>query len=77
MRAIVAGLLILMVCSKLSAKNAKVARPTLFNYISTREEYQKYADELWRLMIHEKFDVRVHKTYPLKDVAQAQQVSDP
>lgn len=27
-------------------------------------------------MIHEKFDVRVHKTYALKDVAQAQQVSD-
>jgi len=58
----------------LSAKNVKVARPTLFNYIYTREEYEKYAGELWRLMVHEKFDVRVHKTYPLKDVAQAQQV---
>lgn len=53
-----------------------MARPTLFNYIYTRKEYEKYAGELWRLMIHEKFDVRVHKTYPLKDVAQAQQVSD-
>lgn len=60
---------------KLSAKNAKVARPTLFNYISTREEYEKYADEVFRLMTEAKFDVRVHKTYPLKDVAQAHQVS--
>lgn len=60
---------------KLSAKNVKVMRPTLFNYIYTREEYEKYAGELWRLMIDEKFDVRVHKTYALKDVAQAQQVS--
>jgi len=65
-----------VVSRKLSAKNVKVARPTLFNYIYTRGEYEKYAGELWRLMIHEKFDVRVHKTYLLKDVAQAQQVSD-
>ena len=66
----------MVVLRKLSAKNVKVARPTLFNYIYTRGEYEKYAGELWRLMIHEKFDVRVHKTYLLKDVAQAQQVSD-
>ena len=26
-------------------------------------------------MIEEKFDVRVHKTYPLKDVARAHEVS--
>ncbi|KAL8821968.1 MAG: hypothetical protein Q9191_007202, partial [Dirinaria sp. TL-2023a] len=57
---------------KLSAKNLKLVRPSLPNYIVTREEYEKYAEELWRLMIKEKFDVRVHKTYPLKDAAQAQ-----
>lgn len=60
---------------KLSVKNAKVARPTLFNYIYTREEFEKYAAELFRLMIEEKFDVRVHRIYPLKDVAQAHEVS--
>ena len=59
---------------KLSAKNVKIARPSLYNYIYTREEYEKYADELFRLMIEEKFDVKIHKTYPLKDVAQAHQV---
>ena len=60
---------------KLSAKNVKVARPSLYSYIYTHEEYKKYADELFRLMIDEKFDVRIHKTYALKDVAQAHQVS--
>lgn len=58
--------------TKLSAKNLKLVRPSLPNYIVTREEYESYADELWRLMIKEKFDVRVHKTYALKDAAQAQ-----
>lgn len=58
--------------SKLTAKNLKVVRPSLPNYIYTREEYERYADELWRLMLTEKFDVRVHKTYDLKDAAQAQ-----
>ena len=60
---------------KLSAKNVKVARPSLYNYIYTRGEYEKYADELFRLMTDEKFDVRTHKTYSLKDVAQAHQVT--
>ena len=60
---------------KLAAKNVKVTRPTVFNYIYTREEYEKYADELFNLMKEEKFDVRVHKTYPLKDAAQAHIVS--
>lgn len=69
------GLICLRFSRKLTAKNAKVARPTLFNYIYTREEYEKYADEIFRLMTEAKFDVRVHKTYPLKDVAQAHQVS--
>ena len=59
---------------KLSAKNAKVARPSLSSYIYTHEEYEKYADELFRLMTEAKFDVRIHKIYPLKDVAQAHQV---
>ncbi|KAL8906995.1 MAG: hypothetical protein Q9207_001681 [Kuettlingeria erythrocarpa] len=57
--------------SKLSAKNAKVARPTLFNYIYTREEFEHYSNKLWKMMVHEKFTVRIHEIYPLKDVARA------
>lgn len=60
---------------KLSANNAKVLRPTLFNYIYTREETVRYADELWRMMIDDKFTVRIHEVYPLKDVARAHNVS--
>lgn len=57
--------------SKLSVKNAKIVRPTLYNYIYTREEYEHYSDELWRMMIDKKFHVRVHEIYPLRDVARA------
>ncbi|KAL8730697.1 MAG: hypothetical protein Q9166_003889 [cf. Caloplaca sp. 2 TL-2023] len=57
--------------SKLSAKNAKVARPTLFNYIFTREEFEHYSAELFKLMIDKRFTIRIHDTYPLKDVARA------
>ncbi|KAL9631823.1 MAG: hypothetical protein Q9164_005685 [Protoblastenia rupestris] len=59
------------VISRLSAKNAKVVRPTLFNYIYTRDELEHYTSELFRLMIDEKFIVRIHQIYPLKDVARA------
>ena len=57
---------------RLSAKNAKVTRPTLNNSIITREEFEHYANGLFRMMIHDKFQTRIHETYPLKDVARAQ-----
>ena len=60
---------------KLSAKNAKLARPTLFNYIFTREEYELYANRLFTMMAEGDFKLRIHDTYPLKDVARAHNVS--
>ncbi|KAL8867173.1 MAG: hypothetical protein Q9174_005829, partial [Haloplaca sp. 1 TL-2023] len=57
--------------SKLSAKNSKVLRPTLFNYIYTREEFEHYSNRLWEMMTEKKFNVRIHKTYELKDIATA------
>lgn len=59
---------------RLSPKNAKVVRPTLFNYIATREEFETYVNELWKLMTEAKFKTRIHNTYPLKDVAKAHNV---
>ncbi|KAH0019474.1 NAD(P)-binding protein, partial [Aureobasidium melanogenum] len=56
---------------RLSAKNAKVLRPTLFNYIATREEFEQYTNELFDFIVKDKMDVRVHKVYDLKDVATA------
>lgn len=55
-------------------KNTKVMRPTLFNYIVTREEFEKYASELFKLMSEDKFVTRIHETYPLQDVARAHNV---
>ena len=60
----------------MTATNAKVLRPTLFNYIYTREETEFYANELWKMMIEDKFTVRIHEIYPLKDVARAHTVRD-
>lgn len=57
--------------SGLSAKNIKLLRPMLFSYITTREEFEQYAGELFEFMIKNKIDVKVHEVYPLKDVARA------
>jgi len=58
--------------SRLSAKNVKILRPTLFNYIYTREEFDRYTEELWQLMTHQKFNIKIHEIYPLEEVARAQ-----
>ncbi|KAL8712944.1 MAG: hypothetical protein Q9220_002802 [cf. Caloplaca sp. 1 TL-2023] len=60
--------------SKLSAKNAKIARPTLYNYIYTREEFEKYSNELFSMMTDRGFSVRTHKTYTLENAADAHTV---
>ncbi len=60
-----------MTISRLSAKNVKIVRPTLFNYIYTREEFEKYAAELFNFIIEDKLNVRIHETYPLADIARA------
>ena len=62
----------LEICRRLSAKNAKVVRPTLFNYLYTREEVEHYANELFQMMIEDNFQTKIFKIYDLKDVAQAQ-----
>ena len=59
----------------LAAKNVKIARPTLYNYIYTQEEFEYYVNKLWDLMVKENFNVRIHKIYPLEDAAKAQDVS--
>lgn len=61
--------------SRLAARNIKVARPSLLGYIETREEFKFYCNELFRLIGEEKFTVRIHEVYPLKEVARAHNVS--
>ncbi|KAB5530518.1 hypothetical protein GE09DRAFT_394692 [Coniochaeta sp. 2T2.1] len=57
--------------SRLSPKCIKVARPTLFGYISTREEFERYAYELFDLLVSGAIKVRIHGIYGLSDVRQA------
>ncbi|GKZ90441.1 NADPH:quinone reductase [Aspergillus niger] len=56
---------------KLSPKCVKVARPQLFGYIETREEFEFYVNELFSLLLSNKLKAKVHKVYPLEEVAQA------
>lgn len=58
--------------SRLSAKNAKLMRPTLFVAIATRALFETYTKELFEEFIAtDKIDVRIHSTYPLSKVAEA------
>ena len=59
--------------ARLSAKNARLMRPTLFGFISTRDEFEGYTRELLDFIIKDKMDVRIHETYALSDVARAHQ----
>lgn len=56
---------------RLSAKNVKLLRPTLFNYIATRDEFQKYSKELWEFIEKDGLNVRIHDVYPLEDIKRA------
>jgi NADPH:quinone reductase-like Zn-dependent oxidoreductase len=57
--------------ARLSGKNARLMRPTLFNYIVTREEFVKNTDDLFEMLKDGKIDVRIHEVYPLSDIKRA------
>lgn len=57
--------------ARLSPKNARLMRPTLFGYIVTRDEFEGYVKELFDFVLKDKLDVRVHEVYPLSEVARA------
>lgn len=60
---------------KLVAKNVKVARPTVANYIYTREEFEKYSAELWDLLAKKIIKLKVHEEYEFSEegIKKAQQ----
>lgn len=59
--------------ARLAAKNVKLLRPSLFNYITTEEEYEHYTQELFDLLKNNSIDVRIHEVYPLSEIARAHQ----
>lgn len=50
---------------RLGAKNLKVCRPVLNQYVHTREEFQTYSTELFDLVQQGKLKLAVHGEYPL------------
>ena len=56
---------------RLSAKNVKLLRTTLFNYIATRDEFLQYAKELWGFIERDGLNVKVHDVYPLEEIKRA------
>ncbi|QIW98553.1 hypothetical protein AMS68_004071 [Peltaster fructicola] len=57
--------------ARLAAKNARLMRPTLFNFIATEEEFNGYTQELFGFLKDNSIDVRIHEVYPLSEVARA------
>lgn len=57
--------------ARLSAKNVRLMRPTLYNFLVTREEFEKYTQELFDFIIKDKLDARIYGTYPLSEAARA------
>ena len=58
--------------AKLSPKNARLMRPTLFGYIATREEFAGWSKQLFEFIEQGAIDVGIHETYPLSEVKRAQ-----
>lgn len=56
---------------RLGAKNIKLARPVVNNYVATREELERYGKELLDMVIAGKVQVPIHKIYDLADAASA------
>ncbi|KAG9324290.1 hypothetical protein KVV02_004579 [Mortierella alpina] len=56
---------------RLAEKNIRLMRTTLFQYITTREEFDALSSELLQLVAQGKLDFAIHKVYPVQDVKQA------
>ncbi|KAI7819549.1 hypothetical protein BC939DRAFT_400378 [Gamsiella multidivaricata] len=56
---------------RLAEKNIRLMRTTLFQYITTREEFDALSSELLQLVAEGKLDFAIHKVYPIQDVKRA------
>jgi NADPH2:quinone reductase len=58
---------------RLSAKNIKLVRPTLLNYVATREKLEKNTNDVFNFMIEGHIKVNIYEIYSLQDVSKAHQ----
>ncbi|KAJ3036959.1 NADPH:quinone reductase [Rhizophlyctis rosea] len=56
---------------KLVPRAIRLSRPSLFELITGREEFEKYANELLDLYTSKKIDFQIHKIYPLENAGDA------
>jgi len=57
---------------KLSQKGSLfITRPTLAHYTATREELEWRANDVMQMIMRGNLKLRIHKSYPLADAAQA------
>ncbi|KAG0336136.1 NADPH:quinone reductase [Podila humilis] len=56
---------------RLAEKNVRLMRTTLFQYLTTREEFETLSSELLQLVAENKIEFAIHKVYPIQDVRQA------
>jgi NADPH:quinone reductase len=57
--------------SRLAEKNLRLMRPTLVNYLATKEEFQNYTAEVLKMVAEGNLDIKVWKTYKLSEAKQA------
>ena len=57
--------------SRLAAKNIKLMRSTVFQYVATQEEFEHWTRELFDTIVKDKINVRIHEIYPLAEAARA------
>lgn len=53
--------------TRLSPKNITLVRPQLYGYIADPEEWKYYSDEFFGLVNSKKLNIKIYKTYPLRD----------
>lgn len=56
---------------RLAEKNIRLMRTTLFQYLTTREEFDALSSEVIQLVAEKKLDLAIHKIYPIQDVKHA------
>lgn len=56
---------------RLGPKNVRLMRPIVNGYVAERKDLEKYAGELFDLIISKKLELAIHEVYPLEDAARA------
>lgn len=60
-----------LLINRLSPKNVKIVRPQLYAYITEKEEFDHYSQELIKLINEKKLSINIFKTYDLKEYPEA------